>query len=110
MGREEKLNPNANVLLRDGMGRALEEGDVVILTGTQQQMFRILQMGTMLEMPNQPNMPKHAVKIQLLAMPVFVSSRGAADPTFIRVATAEEAGPMPLRMQEAPEAEGESRE
>jgi hypothetical protein len=95
MGRDQKLKEatmELNAGTKDCRGRVLQEGDEIILITPGPVFFRVASIQPSLD----PLAPKDLLLLQIGAMIPFVAKRGAINPEFVRVRTAEEAGPTPF--------------
>jgi hypothetical protein len=92
-----------NTGTKDCRGRILHEGDEIILAVTGPIFFRIASIEPSLD----PGAPADLLLVQIGAMIPFAARRGAVNPEFIRVRTAEEAGPTPFAVL-PPKPEGEA--
>lgn len=96
MGYEAKINRAlheaatgpAGVL--DCRGRELQVGDEIILDLHGPTFVRVAAIEPVLD----PRQPPGMMRIALGALYQFVSAKGQRNPEFIRVQTAEEAGPL----------------
>jgi hypothetical protein len=79
---------------KDARGRVLQEGDEVILAIKAPIYFRVGQILPILD----PKAPRGLMQLHLIATAAFTTKGGAVHPEFIRVQTAEEAGPSPFTM------------
>ena len=90
----------------DARGRVLQEGDEIILNVRGPIYFRVAQITPMLD----PNAPPGMLHVHVAAILTFMAKRGAMNAEFVRVRTAEEAGPQQLKMIDAipqgPDAKG----
>lgn len=107
MGNEARQNPRAREyrgpgVVLDARARALQPGDEVILAGSGPFYFRIVEITPLLD----PKLPPGMMHVAFGAVMHFSAQRGVVNPEFVRVRTAEEAGPLPLSPM-AGEAEGE---
>jgi hypothetical protein len=99
---ESQFNPRAqdyqgpNVVL-DARRRPLAEGDEVILSLRGPVYFRVAQITPALGL----NAPPGAMLVHVGAMLTFTAMRGAVNAEFIRVQTAEEAGPTTFKLLDA---------
>lgn len=102
MGHDARLREAAGGLAmnqgpKDAFGRTLHEGDEVILVTRGPIVFRVAQITPVLD----PNAPRGLHHLHLASMATLTVKGGAAHGEFIRVQTAEEAGPSPITMVEA---------
>lgn len=102
MGNESRHNPTAwdyrgpNAVI-DARGRTLQEGDEIILAINGPIYFRVAGVGPVLD----PQAPPGLFNIHLGCMLTFVSKRGQINREFVRVRTAEEAGPLQFKLLDA---------
>jgi hypothetical protein len=102
MGYEGRENPQSrefggpNVAL-EARGRILQEGDEIILSLPGPVYFRVAQITPVLD----PGAPPGLLHVHVGAMLTFVAKRGAINAQFIRVRTAEEAGPTQFKLLDA---------
>jgi hypothetical protein len=98
---EARHNPRAreykgpNVVL-DARARVLQPGDEVIVNGPGPFYFRVVEIGPMLD----PRMPPGSMHVAFGTVLHFTAQRGQVNAEFVRVRTAEEAGPMPMAAKE----------
>ena len=97
MGSEEKANPfsRASVDRRpdgvyDNRGRRLQPGDEVMLVTGFPQFFRVIDVRPALD----PGTPPGTYHIEFACASHFFAPKGIPQGEFIRVRSAEEAGPM----------------
>lgn len=76
----------------DARGRPLQEGDEIILNVRGPIYFRVQKIQAVLD----PKLPANQLLVHVGAFIPFMATRGKANAEFIRVRTAEEAGPSPL--------------
>jgi len=81
----------------DARGRPLQEGDEIILNVRGPIYFRVQKIQAALD----PNLPANQLFVHVGAFASFLATRGQPNAEFIRVRTAEEAGPSPVKMLEA---------
>jgi len=112
MGNEARRNPlsgdftGGNVTL-DARGRVLQEGDEIILSIAGPVYFRVAQITPMLD----PAAPPGMLHVHIGCMLTFAAKRGATNREFIRVRTAEEAGPTQFKLLDAqPDPSGRGQE
>ena len=93
MGRESRNNPNVgaprSTAILDARRRPLQEGDELILAVQGPLYFRIAQIAPNLH----PQAPPGMMTVHLMCAVAFASMQGQINPEFVRVRTAEEAGP-----------------
>lgn len=108
MGRESRANPHGrdtNVLnppiMRDALGRVLDEGDRVILRGSALAVFTVERIGPVVD----PRMPPNLIDMDITCSIRFRARAGDVNAQFIRVITREEydATTAQLKHAEAPE-------
>lgn len=106
---ESAHNPRArdykgpNVVL-DARGRALKPGDEVIVSGPGPFYFRVVEVSPTID----PRLPPGTLHVAFGTVLHFAAQRGVVNAEFVRVRTAEEAGPMPMAPhahEEAPAAD-----
>lgn len=85
MGAEER----ANTTTLDARGRVLREGDEIILAVRGPLYFRVAQIVPVLD----PAAPSDLLHVHVGCMLTFAAKKGVINPEFVRVRTAEEAGP-----------------
>jgi hypothetical protein len=96
VGHDARSNPisREHKPARDGVidlrGRALAIGDEIIVNTPGPIFFRVLGITPVLD----PNMPSNLLKVEIACAIHWHAVRGQVNPEFIRVRTAEEAGPM----------------
>jgi len=96
MGRDARLNPlshehapeTGGVL--DARRRPLQIGDEVILDTGHPIYFRVIGIKPALD----PRLPPNQMLVEVAAALHFICTNGQANREFIRIRTAEEAGPM----------------
>jgi hypothetical protein len=108
MGRAERLNRERRIMLlsespKDARGRALQEGDEIILAIRGPIYFRVAQITPILDLKAPPGL-QH---LHLGCMLTFTVKAGTVHPEFVRVQTAAEAGPSAFRLLDAQPAGGE---
>ncbi len=95
---ESRNNPRAreykgpNEVL-DARRRPLEPGDEIILGSSGPVYMRVVSVSPALD----PRLPPGQMQITLGCVVHFLAQRGTVNPEFIRVRTAEEAGPLPMQ-------------
>ena len=90
--KDDGVNVQPDVL--DARGRALQEGDEVVLNIPGHVYFRVAGI-----VPNlDPNLPKHLMTVHIAVVVSFAAKAGEINREFIRVRTLEEAGPLPYQM------------
>ena len=98
MGHDSRLNPFAkeNHQILDGIvdarGRQLAVGDEIILNTLHPLYLRVIRIAPVLD----PKAPPGMMQIEFGAATHFFSPKGVPQREFIRVRTAEEAGPSNL--------------
>jgi hypothetical protein len=95
MGHDAKQNPTSREFagaseVLDSRGRALQEGDEIIVVLNGPTYMRVAKIVPAL----QADAPPGAMLITLSAAYQFGAMRGTVNPEFIRVRTVEEAGPL----------------
>lgn len=95
MGYEQKINQALRIAQADGevldsRRRALQTGDEIILDVPGQLFYRIIDMTPVLD----PKAPPGLMTVHCASQVSFYAQRGQLNREFIRVRTAEEAGPM----------------
>ena len=95
---------NASTL--DARGRVLQEGDEIILNIRGPIYFRVANITPILD----PNAPANMLQVHVAAILTFMAKRGAMNNEFIRVRTAEEAGPQQFKMLDAIHADDERKD
>ncbi len=95
MGKDAKINPGSREFtgaaeVLDCRGRPLQEGDEIIVTLQGPTYVRVAKITPNLH----PQAPPGRMTITLGAIYSFGAMRGVRNPEFIRVQTAEEAGPL----------------
>jgi hypothetical protein len=104
MGREQRAKEagmELNAGTKDCRGRVLQVGDEVILVTPGPIFFRIASIEPSLD----PRAPADVLLLQIGVMLPFVAKRGAINLEFIRVRTAQEAGPAPFEVLPPKESE-----
>lgn len=81
----------------DAMGRVLAVGDALFLNTRQLPLVRVMGVNPVLD----PSLPPGLVQVHVIYAETFVLPAGKATAEFMRVATAAEAPPMPVVLQEA---------
>lgn len=104
MGNEARLNPQSTEyagppVVLDARGRALQEGDEIILAVAGPLYFRVAGITPVLD----PTAPPGLVQVHVGAMLTFGVKRGAVNREFVRIRTAEEAGPTSFTLLDAEE-------
>jgi len=108
MGSAARLNPGSREFtgateVLEARGRVLQEGDEIILAIPGPLYFRVAQITPVLD----PAAPPGLVQIHVGCMLTFGAKRGAINREFVRVRTAQEAGPSQFTLLDArPTAEG----
>lgn len=100
MGKEQRAKEAAMELSAgtlDARGRTLQEGDEILLRNGQNVYFRVMQITPTLD----PQAPADLLLVHVGVLIPFAAKRGAVNPEFIRVRTAQEAGPMNIQLLEA---------
>lgn len=96
MGNEARINPlsHEHKPARDGVielrGRVLGVGDELIINAPGPLFFRVIDITPVLD----PKLPPNLLKVEVACAIHWHAVRGQVNPEFIRVRTAEEAGPM----------------
>lgn len=104
MGHDAKQNPGSPTYIGpndvlDSRGRALQEGDEIIVVLNGPTYMRVAKIVPAMGM----DAPPGSMLITLSAAYQFGAMRGTVNPEFIRVRTVEEAGPLkPPAPQEKP--------
>lgn len=93
---------NAGTL--DARGRVLQEGDEILLRSAHDVYFRVMSITASLD----PRAPGDLLMVHIGVMIPFAAQRGKVNPEFIRVRTAQEAGPMNIEILEAKPAPAET--
>lgn len=91
-------------VLLDARGRPLQEGDELILNLRGPVFFRIAQITPALD----PKLPPGIKLVHVGTMITFTAQRGKINPEFIRVRTADEAGPQTFKVLSEPPGHGEA--
>ena len=102
MGHEARQNPGSTEFpgpteTRDARGRVLQEGDEIILSVPGPIYFRVAQITPVLD----PAAPPGLLHVHVGCMLTFTAKRGAINREFVRVRTAEEAGPTQFKLLDA---------
>ena len=102
MGHEARENPGSLEFrgptdTRDARGRVLQEGDEVILAIPGPIYFRVAQITPVLD----PQAPPGLLHVHVGCMLTFTAKRGAINREFVRVRSAEEAGPSTFKLLDA---------
>lgn len=108
MGYESRDNPTLSLISKgpavvDSRGRALQEGDEIVLRPGIQIFFRVARITPVME----PGAPRGLYRVDLVGMPAFITKAGEQNQEFTRVQTAAEVGPLPFGKQAEEKAEGE---
>lgn len=96
MGNEARQNPfsKEHKPPREGVielrGRMLQVGDEIIVNTTGPIFFRVIEISPVLD----PKLPPNLLRIEIAAAIQWHAVNGQVNPEFIRVRTADEAGPM----------------
>ncbi|SRR5258706_5601921 len=98
MGHDARINPisheaKLDPIVKDMRGRSLQEGDELILNVGGPIFFRVVKIAPVLN----PGAPANLMKIEVAAALNWQAIREQINVEFIRVRTAEEAGPMVFR-------------
>lgn len=102
MGNESRLNPGARdftgpAVVLEARGRELKEGDEIIVSIPGPIYFRVAGIQPILD----PSAPPGLVQVHVGAMLTFGATRGKVNREFVRVRTAEEAGPAGFKLLDA---------
>ena len=102
MGSEARSNPASREfggpsIILEARGRVLQEGDEIILQIPGPLYFRVAQITPVLD----PAAPPGLLHVHVGCMLTFAAKRGAINREFIRVRTAEEAGPTQFKLLDA---------
>lgn len=102
MGHDARQNPGSAEYTgppetRDARGRVLQEGDEIILAVPGPIYFRVAQITPVLD----PAAPPGLLQVHVGAMLTFGAKRGAINREFVRVRSAEEAGPSSFTLLDA---------
>lgn len=102
MGRDERSNPFGGPRglvdqVIDALGRPLQEDDKIILNTTRPIHLRIAQIVPALD----PSLPPGAVHLHLGVLLTLTVKKGTPVLEVIRIATAAESEPNPVRMVDA---------
>lgn len=102
MGNESRSNPRSldfpgPPVTLEARGRVLQEGDEIILAIPGPIYFRVAQITPMLD----PSAPPGLLQVHVGCMLTFTAKRGAVNREFVRVRTAEEAGPSAFKLLDA---------
>lgn len=81
----------------EARGRTLQEGDEIILTVPGPIYFRVAQITPILD----PATPPGLLHVHVGCMVTFQAKRGAVNREFVRVRTAQEAGPSQFKLLDA---------
>ncbi len=97
MGRDARLNPFTKEgigepIVFDHRNRPLQEGDEILLNVPGPIFFRVLGIRPVLD----PGAPPNLMLVDVAASVTFTTQREERAKVFIRVRTAEEAGPLPF--------------
>jgi hypothetical protein len=101
---KNKLNPVTPIATgnpRDGLGRELQVGDAVFLKTGQEPIFRVSDIHPAVN----PNLPPGMLQIDMICYVPMLAPAGKPTPDIVRVATAEEAGPLNIKKTEDREEE-----
>jgi hypothetical protein len=109
MGSESRFNPGStdfrgDAVVLEARGRVLQEGDEIILSVPGPIYFRVAQITPILD----PAAPPGLYHVHIGCMLTFSARRGAINREFIRVRTAEEAGPSTFKLLDAQPQGGEA--
>lgn len=98
MGKDQRLREatmELSVGTKDARGRVLQEGDEIILTVPGPIYYRVISIAPAVD----PLAPANMLIVRVAAAIPFAAARGAVNPEFVRVRTAEEAGPLPFSLR-----------
>ena len=102
MGVAARTNPQSSEftgpsVVLEARGRVLQEGDEILLSIAGPIYFRVAQITPILD----PAAPPGLLHVHVGAMLTFAAKRGAINREFVRVRTAEEAGPSSFTLLDA---------
>lgn len=103
MGNEARQNPHSReftgpLVVLEARGRPLQEGDEIILAVPGPIYFRVARIDPVLD----PAAPPGLVQIHMGCMVTFGAKGGVINREFVRVRTAEEAGPSSFTLTAEP--------
>jgi hypothetical protein len=107
MGRDERIREAAQMVTmnegpKDARGRVLQEGDEILLAIPGPIYFRVAQITPVLD----PAAPAGLQHLHVGCMATFVVKSGKIHREFVRVQTAEEAGPTAFKLLDAQPTDG----
>jgi hypothetical protein len=109
MGHDSRVNPGSadfrgDAVVLDARNRVLQEGDEILLSVQGPIYFRVAQIVPVLD----PAAPPGLYLVHVGCMLTFTAKRGSINREFIRVRTAEEAGPSTFKLLDAQPQGGEA--